>query len=100
MPIDSPTPPAASESPIAGASGTERASRSSLGTTSVSPWRRGCQGLLPAGAGAVAAGHAVIEVDPVIADHESAQGDALSGEILLSSRTAGVADQDPSRRWR
>jgi hypothetical protein len=42
----------------------------------------------------------VIEVDPVIADHESAQGDALSGEILLSSRTAGVADQDPSRRWR
>jgi hypothetical protein len=81
-PIERRTPPAASESPIARASGTDRASRSSLGTTSVSPWRTAAR--LAAGrAAAVAAGHPVIEVDPVVADPELAQRVTLGGEFLL-----------------
>ena len=85
-PIESRTPPAASESPIARAWGTERASRSSLGvlgTTSVS--HRGDRGqrLLQTGATTVAARHAVIEIDAVIADPELVECEALGGEVLL-----------------
>ena len=54
----------------------------------------GGQGLLQAGTAAIAAGHAVIEIHPVVADPELAQRVALRGEILLVSRTARVADQD------
>ena len=49
----------------------------------MSPWRTAAKGCCRAGAAAVAAGQAVIEVDPVVADRELAQGVALSGEVRL-----------------
>jgi hypothetical protein len=55
--------------------------------------------LLQAGSAAVAAGHAVIEIDPVIADSKLTQRVALSSEILLIGRAAGVADQNTARLW-
>ncbi len=43
----------------------------------------GSQRLLQAGPAAVAAGHAVIEVDPVLADPELAERVALGTEVLF-----------------
>jgi hypothetical protein len=48
--------------------------------------------LLQTGPTAVAAGHAVIEIDPVIADSELTERVALRSEILLIGRAAGVTD--------
>jgi hypothetical protein len=55
----------------------------------------GGQRLLQAGAAAVAAGHALIEIDAVLADPELPQHAALGGEVLHVSRAAAIADQDP-----
>jgi hypothetical protein len=53
--------------------------------------------VLQTGPAAVAAGHAVIEIDAVIADSELTERVALRREILLVGRAAGVADQNTAR---
>jgi hypothetical protein len=75
------------------ASGTDRASRSSSGTTRVSPARTACEGLVEAGPAAVGAGQSLVQVDPVGGDAESGEGLALGGEVLGVGGAAGVADQ-------
>src|ERR1700722_14586996 len=102
-------PRATRESPMWRASGTERASRSSLGTTRGSPERTAARawarpggggrgpgralGVVQAGAGATGAGQALVEVDPVVRDAERGQGLALGGEVLQDGGAPGVADE-------
>src|SRR6266705_6606155 len=86
-------PRAARSSPIARASGTERASRSSLGTTRVSPSRTAARAWSRPGTGAVGAGEAVVEVDPLLGNAEFGQPLLLGGEVLFVGGAAGVADQ-------
>ncbi len=74
------------------ASGTERASRSSLVTTRVSPGRQAARASRKAGPLAVGAGDAVVDVDPVGLHAEGREGLALGGEVLAVSRDRGVAD--------
>jgi hypothetical protein len=54
----------------------------------------GGEGLLETGSLVVASGHAVIEVDAILADAQDEQGVALRREVLLIGRAAGVTDQD------
>ena len=49
---------------------------------------------LETGSATVAAGHAVIEIDAVVADPNHAQRVALGSKVLLVGRAAGVADQN------
>jgi len=77
------------------ASGRERASRSNLVTTRVSPARQAARAARP-GAGTGDAGQAMIEVDPVGDNAEPGERVALRGEVLFVGRDPGVADQQPS----
>lgn len=72
------------------ASGSDRASRSSLVTTRVSP--NGRQSFAQAGAAAVGTGEAMVDVDVLLIDAECDQGVALRGEVLLVGRSSGVSD--------
>jgi hypothetical protein len=72
-----------SSSKMSRASGSDRASRSSLVTTNVSPARQACQCQCQTGPIAVGAGQAVVDVDAIITDTERVQSVALDGEILL-----------------
>ncbi len=65
------------------ASGRERARRSSLEPTRVSPARAGGQRLAKIRSGAGGAGQAVVDVDPVGVDTEPFQAIALDGEVLF-----------------
>src|SRR4051812_34022720 len=78
---------------MARASGTERARRSSLGTTSVSPVRTAASAWSRPGAGAVRAGEPAIHVDALGRDPKLFKSGPLGGEVLLISGAAGVADQ-------
>ena len=69
------------------ASGSERARRSSLVTTSVSPCAARGQGLSQARAVAVGAGEAVVDVDALGVHAERREGVALGGEVLGSVET-------------
>ena len=75
------------------ASGTDRASRSSFGTTSVSPARTAAQCLIEAGALAFGAADAVVDVDAIRRNAERVKRLALSREVLLVSRASGVSNQ-------
>ena len=87
-------PRAARSSPMSRASGTERASRSSFGHDEgvAGAHRRQC--LVQAGAGAVGAGEAVVEVDPVLGDAEFAQPLPLCGEVLRVGGATRIPDKD------
>src|ERR1035438_1103774 len=78
-PRESLMPRATRESPMWRASGTERASRSSLGTTGVSPVRTAARAW--SRSGAAGSGEALVEVDPVVRDAERGQGLALGDEF-------------------
>ena len=75
------------------ASGTDRASRSSFGTTSVSPRAHRSQRLIEAGTLAFGAADAVVDVDAIRRNDERVKRLALGGEVLLASRASGVSNQ-------
>jgi hypothetical protein len=75
------------------ASGTERARRSSFGTTSVSPARTAAKAWSEAGTGAGRAGEPTVRVDALGRNPELFKGGPLGGEVLLVGGAAGVADQ-------
>ena len=92
-----------SSSAIARASGKDRASRSSLVTTKVSPARQAASASRSPGL-PVGAGQAVVDVDPLDLDTEAEQGVALSGQVLLIGGASGVphkqrAHSAPPRGW-
>jgi hypothetical protein len=72
-----------SSSKISRASGSERASRSSLVTTRVSPARQAARASRRPGPFRVGAGQAVVDVDAIVTDPKRMQPVALGGEILL-----------------
>jgi len=76
------------------ASGTKRASRSSLGTTRVPPGRTAARALVQAGAGAAGArsGPCRGRSGQVVRDAEGGQGLALGGEALQDGGAPDVAD--------
>ena len=78
---------------MACASGTDLASRSSFGTTSVSPGAHGGESLVEAGSGAGGAGEAVIGVDAILGDAQLQERLALGGRILPVGGTARVSDE-------
>jgi hypothetical protein len=84
------TPRAARQSPISRASGEPVELGDDEGVAGPD---RG-QGLVQAGAVAVGAGEAVVEVDPLGVDAELEQGLMLGGEVLLVGGAAGVTDPD------
>lgn len=75
------------------ASGTERASRSSFGTTRVSPARTAAEGLIEAGPVAVGAGEFMVEVDAILGHTETEQDLAPGGEVLFVEAAPRVTDQ-------
>ncbi len=75
------------------ASGTDRASRSSLLNEGVAG-PTGGEGLTRAGALAVGAGDAVVDVDAVGLHPEGDQRLALGGEVLPVSADPGIPDLD------
>jgi hypothetical protein len=85
-------PRAARSSPIARASDTDRASRSSMGHEGVA-FTDGGDGLVEAGTGAVGAGEAVVQVDAFLREPELAEPVALGGDVLVVGGAAGVTDQ-------
>jgi hypothetical protein len=82
-----------SSSAMARASGTERASRSSLATTRTSPARTAASASGRPGRARLV-GQAVIEVDPFGRDAEPEQGFALRGEVLGIGAAAAVPDHE------
>lgn len=56
----------------------------------------GGEGLLKTRTLAVAAGHAVIGTDPIVADAETPERLALSGEVLLVGRAPRISDRTPA----
>ena len=80
------------------ASGTDRASRSSFGTTRVSAFTEGGERLIQAGPRPIAAGQSVVEVDPVFGDAELPQPLPLRGEVLRVGRATTVADESGGHR--
>ena len=78
---------------MARASGTDLASRSSFGTTSVSPSRTAARAGSRPGAGAGRAGEAVIGVDAILGDAKLQERLALGGQILPVGGTARVSDE-------
>src|SRR3954447_16376305 len=82
-----------SSSAIARASGSERASRSSLVTTKVSPSPTSGQRLPQPGALAVGASQTVVDVKPSRIDPQSEEPLALDGQVLGVGRHSRVADQ-------
>jgi hypothetical protein len=84
----------ARESPMSRASGTDRARRSSLGTTRVSPGWTAARAWSSPGRLRVGADEAVVEVDPLGVDAELQEGLVLGGEVLFVGGAAGVADPD------
>jgi hypothetical protein len=77
------TPWAVSSSTMSRASGTERASRSSLLTTKGVAGPAGSQRLTQPGAGPVGTGQPVVDVDPFRVHAERGERLALGGEVLL-----------------
>ena len=75
------------------ASGTDRASRSSFGTTSVSPRAYRSHRLIKAGTLAFGAAEAVVDVDAIRRNAERVKRLALGSEVLLASRASGVSNQ-------
>src|SRR5258708_29052675 len=86
-------PRAAMSSPIARASGTDRASRSSFRDDEGVAAADGGEFLVEPGAVAVGAGESVVEVDAPLGDAEVAEAVALGREGLVVGGAAGVADQ-------
>ena len=74
------------------ASGTDRASRSSFGTTSVSPARAAARAWSIPGR-AIGPAQSMVGLDALRRDAERLQRGALGREVLLVGRAAGVADQ-------
>jgi hypothetical protein len=72
-----------SSSKMSRASGSERASRSSLVTTNVSPARQAARASVRPGRSRLVPGQTVVDVDAIIADTERMQTAALGREILL-----------------
>jgi len=95
-PMLSRTPDAVSSSTMSRASGTERASRSSLVTTRVSPCRQAARAWRSPVA--VRAGQSVVEVNPLGVDAEGGEGILLGGEVLLHSGDSAVANLQFSHR--
>jgi hypothetical protein len=79
-------------SAISRASGTDRASLSSFGTTKVALAHCG-EGLIQARAGSIRPGQTAIHVDSICRNAERHQGALLSSEVLLVRGAACVADQ-------
>ena len=77
---------------MARASGTERASRSSFGTTRVSPRRTAASAWSSPGLARLSAGEAVIDVDPVCWRRRVGERRALGGEVLFVGGAARIAD--------
>ena len=76
------------------ASGSDRASRSNLVTTKVSPARQAANASRRPGSIPVRAGQAMVDVDAIITDTQRSKAVALSGEILVLSRYACVSHQE------
>jgi len=74
------------------ASGTDRVSRSSFGTMSVSP-RRTAQSLIEFGACAMGTGQAVIHVDAIRGAPQFHERPLLGGQILSVGRAPHIANQ-------
>ena len=88
----------ASSSAIARASGSDRASRSSLATTSVSPPRHAANAWRRSRALAAGASQAVVDVDALGVDAQEGERVALRGEVLRVGRHARVADVELGHR--
>ena len=82
---------------MSGASGSDRAGRSSVVTTGTSS---PLHAAMPraARAGAVGSGEPVVDMDPLGCDAEPGQGVALRSEVLLVGGDPGVADQQSAHR--
>lgn len=65
------------------ASGTDRASRSSFGTTSVSPARTAAKALIQSWPLALGTADSVVDVDAIRSNAEREERLALSGEVLF-----------------
>jgi hypothetical protein len=95
------TPASVSSSTMLRASGRERASLSSLVTTSVSPDRHAAMASRRPGRGPVGAGQPVVDVDPVRLDPERSERVALGGlggEVLRIGTAPRVPDEHPGHR--
>ena len=88
------TPLTVSSSMMSFASRRERASRSSLATTRVSPFRQAAKASRKSWSCSVGAGESVVGVDQVRSNAEVFQGVLLGGEILLVRGYACVSDQE------
>src|SRR5258707_11623762 len=86
-------PRAAMSSPIARASGTDRASRSSFRDDEGVAAADGGEFLVEPGAVAVGAGESVVEADAPLGDAQVPEADALGREGLVVGGAAGVGAQ-------
>jgi hypothetical protein len=92
VPSASVTSRAVSSSAIARASGSDRASRSSLVTTSSSPARHAASACRSPRRSRRGAGEAVVDVDALGLNAARPEGVALGGEVLRIGEDAGVVD--------
>ena len=74
-------------------SGTERASRSSFGTTRVSSARTAARAWSRPGRARLVPGESLFELDAVFCDAECSEDLGLGGEVLQNGRAARVADE-------